>query len=121
MLPQASSMCRIGNSLRGSRSKNPIVIMAIYVDNRFRAIQHLLYQPGVRFTEVVFNRLTGSQWLISSSSSPHQNQTIMVFVYLGSGWQRRRIRWPEKIILPFRQQGKNAKRATMTLVALAIH
>lgn len=45
MLLQASCLARLGNTLRPSKLNEPVVIMAIYVDNLFRAHQHLVYQP----------------------------------------------------------------------------
>jgi hypothetical protein len=55
MLLQAASITRIGNWLRASTSDKPIVIMAIYIDERFKAHQHILYQSDVGSIEVVFN------------------------------------------------------------------
>jgi hypothetical protein len=52
MLLQASCISRIGNWLRASTSRNPIVNIAIYIDKNYKAIQHLLYQPNVGSTEV---------------------------------------------------------------------
>jgi hypothetical protein len=53
MLLQASCMSRIGNWLRASTSRKPIVNMAIYIDKRFEATQYLLYQPDVGSAKVV--------------------------------------------------------------------
>ena len=64
MLLQAACICRIGNWLRASTPGKLIVIMAIYVDKNFKAHQHFLYRPDVGSTEVVFNWLTGSLWLM---------------------------------------------------------
>ena len=58
MLLQAACLSRIGNWLRASPSGKPIVIMAIYVDKDFNAHQHLLHQPDVQSTKVVFNLST---------------------------------------------------------------
>jgi hypothetical protein len=55
MLLQAACICQIGNWLRGSSNGDPIVIMAIYIDKDFHAHQHLLCQPDVSCTRVVFN------------------------------------------------------------------
>lgn len=55
MLLQAACMSRIGNWLRGSSNEDLIVIMAIYIDKHFIARQHILCQPDVRSTRVVFN------------------------------------------------------------------
>ncbi|KAI0252823.1 hypothetical protein BJV78DRAFT_271034 [Lactifluus subvellereus] len=52
MLLQASCLVRLGNSLRASTSKEPIVIMAVYINKFFEASQYLLYQPAVTSTEV---------------------------------------------------------------------
>ncbi|KAH9957699.1 kinase-like domain-containing protein [Russula dissimulans] len=54
MLLQAASITRIGNWLRASTSDKPIVIMAIYIDERFKAHQHILYQPDVWSIEVEY-------------------------------------------------------------------
>jgi len=53
MLLQASCIARIGNWLRASTSGKPIIIMAIYIDKYFEAMQYLLYQPDVGSTEVM--------------------------------------------------------------------
>jgi hypothetical protein len=55
MLLKAACIARIGNWLRDSTHSEPIVIMAIYIDKNFNAHQHILYQPNVESTEVVFN------------------------------------------------------------------
>lgn len=64
MLLQAACISRIGNWLRASATRKPIVIMAIYVDKDFKAHQHFLCQPDVGSTEVLFNCLTGSLWFM---------------------------------------------------------
>ena len=43
MLLQASCLARLGNSLRASTSRGPIVIMAIYINKDFKASQYLLH------------------------------------------------------------------------------
>lgn len=58
MLLEAACISRIGNWLRALPSGKLIVIMAIHIDEGFNARQHLLYQPDVRSTKVVFNLLT---------------------------------------------------------------
>ena len=52
MLLQASCLARLGNMLRKQSSK-PVVIMAIYIDNYFRATEYLLYQPETSSAEVL--------------------------------------------------------------------
>jgi hypothetical protein len=52
MLLQAACISRIGNSLRTSTLGNPVVIMAIYIDEHYKAHQYLLCQPDLRSTEV---------------------------------------------------------------------
>jgi hypothetical protein len=47
MLLQASYLVRLGNSLRIQQSSDSIVIMAIYINKRCRALQYLLHQPDV--------------------------------------------------------------------------
>src|SRR6266404_6629649 len=64
LLLQASCMCRIGNWLRASTSRKLITIMAVYVDQHFKAHQYLLYQPNIQATKVAPNRFTGSLWLM---------------------------------------------------------
>ncbi|SRR6266404_4904331 len=64
LLLQASCICRIGNSLQASRSRKSITIMAVYVDQHFKAHQYLLYQPNLQSAKVVPNRITGSLWLM---------------------------------------------------------
>ncbi|SRR6266849_5971356 len=74
MLLQAACICRIGNWLRASTTGRPIIIMALYIDNDYKAHQHLLYQPDLRSAEVEFNWLTGSlclmQYLSRLNTSP---------------------------------------------------
>ncbi len=65
LLLQASCMCRIGNWLRASTSRKLITIMAVYVDQHFKAHQYLLYQPSVQSNKVALNRFTGSLWLMA--------------------------------------------------------
>ncbi len=60
MLLQASCIARIGNWLRDSASGKPVVIMAVYVDEHFKARQYLLCQPDIESTKVALNSLTGS-------------------------------------------------------------
>ena len=53
LLLHASCLARLGNSLRASTSRGPIVIMAIYIDQDFEASQYLLHQPVATCTEVL--------------------------------------------------------------------
>ena len=55
MLLQAACFSRISNWLRGPRRREPVVIMAIYIDKNFKARQHILCQPDVESVKVVFN------------------------------------------------------------------
>ncbi|KAI0282266.1 hypothetical protein BGY98DRAFT_955055 [Russula aff. rugulosa BPL654] len=54
MLLQAACVARIGNSLRASATRKPIVIMAIYIDKDYKAHQHLLCQPDIGSPMVVY-------------------------------------------------------------------
>jgi hypothetical protein len=64
MLLQAACLARIGNWLRDPTHNEPIVIMAIYIDDQFKAYQHIVYQPNGSI-EVVFHWvLTESLWLM---------------------------------------------------------
>jgi len=54
MLLQAGCLSRIANWLRASTSNEPIVIMAIYINEKFMAYQHILCQSDVGSAEVEY-------------------------------------------------------------------
>ena len=52
LLLQASCLARIGNKLL-KQDAEPIIVMAVYIDNAFHAFQYLLYQPDASRTSVL--------------------------------------------------------------------
>jgi len=54
MLLQASCAARLGNSLR-PEGADPLIVMAVYLDNAFQVDQYLLYQPDPLRPQVSMN------------------------------------------------------------------
>jgi hypothetical protein len=54
MLLQASCAARLGNLLR-PEDADPLIVMALYIDDAFKVDQYLLYQPVQSHPKVCMN------------------------------------------------------------------
>jgi len=55
LLLQAAYLARIGNKLwwQQDQGSKPVIIMAIYIDEQFRASHYLVYQPDMLRTDIL--------------------------------------------------------------------